>query len=112
MILTELEAPGVYAEVSNGLYGPGFYALELGPHDDDRDRLRWECFEDARSEHPMDGVLVLDPGLSVPRFIHQYRRIWLLPIDPGSEHPPSIGHMISAVGIYEEDRGWELVDLG
>jgi hypothetical protein len=106
-VLVDLEEPGVYAEASNGLYGPGFYALERGP-DDDRDRLRWECFEDSRTAHPMDGVLVLDPALSEPRFVFQARLIWLLPVDPGSEGPPSIGHLISAVGIYEEDRGWEI----
>ena len=59
----------------------------------------------------MDGVLVLDPGLSEPRFVHQDRHIWLLPIDPGDERPPSIGQMISAVGTFGDDRGWEIVEL-
>jgi hypothetical protein len=111
-VLVEVEESGVYAEISNGLYGPGFYALDLGPTDEDRDQLRWECFEHSRSAHPMDGVLVLDPGLAEPRFVYQDRHIWLLPINPGDEGPPSIGHMISAVGLYNKDRGWELIDLG
>lgn len=109
-VLRELEEPGVYAEISNGLYGPGFYALDLAPEDADRERLRWECFEDSRSAHPMDGVLVLDPGLSEPRFSLQDRHIWLLAVDPGSERPPAIGHMVLAVGIWEEG-GWQLTDL-
>jgi hypothetical protein len=59
----------------------------------------------------MDGVLILDPGLAEPRFVHRTRHIWLLPIDPGSERPPSIGHMISGVGLYAQIRGWEVIDL-
>jgi hypothetical protein len=110
-VLVELEESGVYAEISNGLYGPGLYALDLGPGQEDRDQLRWECFEHSRSAHPMDGVLVLDPGLAEPRFFHQDRHIWLLSIDPGRERPPSIGHMIMAVGTCDEDHGWELVKL-
>lgn len=51
----------VIVEVWDGLYGPGFYALDIGFDDAMRDQLRWECFGDARPEHPMDGVLVLDP---------------------------------------------------
>jgi hypothetical protein len=58
----------------------------------------------------MDGVLVLEPALSEPPFVFQAGLIWLLPVDPGSEGPPSVGHMISAVGIYEEGRGWEITD--
>jgi hypothetical protein len=108
-VLVDLEEPDAYAEVSNGLYGPGFYALEREP-DRDRDRLRWECFEDSRGAHPMDGVLVLEPALWMPPFVLQAGLIWLLPIDPGSEGPPSIGHMIAAVGVYAEGRGWEIVD--
>lgn len=59
----------------------------------------------------MDGVLVLDPGLAEPRFAYQDRRIWLLPIDPGSERPLFIGQMISAVGLFDEHSGWEIIDL-
>ena|ERR1700709_888863 len=110
-VLREIDDPGIYAEVSDGLYGPGFYALDLGPNAVDRDVLRWECFEDSRLGHPMDGVLAIEAGLSVPRFVHQDRRIWLLPIAPGAEGPPSIGHMISAVGTYEVDRGWRWTGL-
>jgi hypothetical protein len=110
-VLADIEGPGVYVEVSDGLYGPGFYALDLGPDDDDLEGLRWECFEDSRSAHPMDGVLVLDPRLAEPGFFYQYRHIWLLPIDPGSERPPSIDHMITAVGTYEGHRDWEFTDL-
>ena len=106
-VAIDLEDPGVYAEISNGQYGPGFYALDLAPGDD-LDSLRWECFEDVRSSHPMDGVLVLEPGLAVPPFVFQEHHIWLLPIDPGSEGPPAIGHMIAAVGTYEKGTGWNL----
>jgi hypothetical protein len=109
-VLRDLEEPGVYAEISNGLYGPGFYALDLAPEAADRERLRWECFEDSRPAHPMDGLLVLDLGLSDSPFDHQDRHIWLLAVDPGSERPPSIGHMVLAVGIWE-GGGWQLTDL-
>lgn len=54
----------VIVEVWDGLYGPGFYALDIGYEDATRDQLRWECFGDARPEHPMDGVLVVDPSLA------------------------------------------------
>jgi hypothetical protein len=47
----------VIVEVWDGLYGPGFYALDVGFDDATRDQLRWECFGDARPQHPMDGVL-------------------------------------------------------
>lgn len=109
-VLRDLNRPGVYAEISDGLYGPGFYALDLAPADADRDLLRWECFEDARSSHPMDGVLVIDADLSVPGFEYQDRHIWLLPADPGSDRPPSIGHMVIAVGIWEKGA-WQITDL-
>ena len=82
-VLTDIDEPGVYAEVSDGLYGPGFYALDLGPDGLDRDVLRWECYEDSRSRHPMDGVLAIEAHLSVPSFTYQDRHIWLLPIDLG-----------------------------
>jgi hypothetical protein len=110
-VMRDIDDPGVYAEVSDGLYGPGFYALDIGPDDADRDVLRWECYEDSRSGHPMDGVLVIQTALSVPPFVHQERHIWLLPIDPGSERPPWIEHMISTVGIYEAVRGWTWSDI-
>jgi hypothetical protein len=110
-VLLEFEEPGVYAEASDGVYGPGFYALDLGPQGEDLDQLRWECFEHARSRHPMDGVLVLDPALADPRFAHQDRHIWLFPIDPSSEGPPSIGHMLVAAGVRHDDGRWEIIDL-
>jgi hypothetical protein len=110
-VQTDLEDPGVYAEASDGVYGPGFYALDLDPRDHDLERLRWECFEHARSTHPMDGVLVLDPGLAESRFVYQERHIWLYPVDPGCDRPPSIGHMLSAVGVLRDDGRWEIIDL-
>jgi hypothetical protein len=110
-VLADVDEPGVYAEVSDGLYGPGFYALDLAPESLDRDVLRWECYEDSRSTHPMDGVLAIETTLSVPSFTYQYRHIWLLPIDPRSEGPPSIGHMIGSVGVYREGEGWRWIDL-
>jgi hypothetical protein len=109
--LTDFEEPGVYAEASDGVYGPGFYALDQGPHEQDLDQLRWECFEHARSTHPMDGVLIFDPALSEPRFAYQERQTWLFPVDPGCDRLPSIGHMLSAVGVLREDGGWEIIEL-
>jgi len=67
------------AQVTLPHSGPGFYALDLGPDDASRDDLRWECFGDARPEHPMDGVLVLDPALAEPPFELQEGHIWLMP---------------------------------
>lgn len=57
-------------EIQLGTYGPGFYALDLAPDEASRDQLRFECFSDARPEHPMDGVLLLESSggpISGPR---------------------------------------------
>jgi len=110
-VLADLEEPGVYAEASDGVYGPGFYALDLGPQDEDLEQLRWECFEYARSTHPMDGVLVFDPALAEPRFARQYRHIWLASVEPGCDRPPSIGHMLTAVGVRQVNGAWDIIDL-
>jgi hypothetical protein len=98
--LRDIDEPGVAAEISDGTYGPGFYALDLGPEDATREELRFQCFGDARPDHPMDGVLVLEAELSVPPFESQYEHIWLLPAEPGSSI--SIGHMLIEVAIWEE----------
>ena len=96
------------AEIWDGAYGPGFYALDLGPDDASRDDLRWECFGDARPEHPMDGVLVLDPDLAAPSFEFQGRHIWLMPGRAGS--PASIGHMVLAVGTWR-GGAWQVENI-
>ena len=108
-VIVDLEGPGVAAEIWDGIYGPGFYALDLGPDDASREDLRWECFGDARSEHPMDGVLVLDPDMAVPSFEHQGAHVWLMPGSAG--WPESIGHLIVAVGVWRRMAPeWELVE--
>ena len=107
--LLDFDEPGVYAEISDGLYGPGFYALDLGPTAADRDRLRWECFDDARSEHPMDGVLVIDPALAETPFEPQEGHIWLMPVERGAR-APYIGHMVIAIGVWSAGR-WRITDL-
>jgi hypothetical protein len=59
-------------------YGPGVYTLDLGYDDEaSRQQLRWECFGESRAEHPMDGVLVIDPGLAETPFAYVEGRIWL-----------------------------------
>jgi hypothetical protein len=89
----------VIVEIWDGLYGPGFYALDLGYDAASRDELRWECFGDWRAEHPMDGVLVLDPQFAEPSFEHIDRHTWLM---VGSEGSRSfIEGMIAAIGIWD-----------
>lgn len=110
-VIVDLEGPGVAAEIWDGNYGPGFYALDLGPDDASREDLRWECFGDARPEHPMDGVLVLDSDVATPGFERQASHIWLMPGRAGQ--PESIGHLIIAVGVWERTRSeWDLQNLG
>lgn len=104
-VIREIDAVGVAAEVWDGAYGPGFYALDLSPDAGSRDELRWECFGDARSDHPMDGALVLEASLAVPPFAHQERHIWLMPGSAGT--PISIGHMVTEVGIWD-GASWEM----
>jgi hypothetical protein len=89
----------VIVEVWDGLYGPGFYALDIGYEDATRDQLRWECFGDARPEHPMDGVLVVDPSLADVPFEPMDGHIWLMEASWGSRSP--IEGMIVAVGVWE-----------
>lgn len=89
----------VIVEVWDGLYGPGFYALDIGYEDATRDQLRWECFGDARPEHPMDGVLVVDPSLADMPFESMDGHIWLMEASWGSRAP--IEGMIVAVCMWE-----------
>ena len=89
----------VIVEVWDGLYGPGFYALDIGYEDATRDQLRWECFGDARPEHPMDGVLVVNPSLADVPFEPMDGHIWLMEASWGSRSP--IEGMIVAVGVWE-----------
>jgi hypothetical protein len=95
----------VIVEVWEGLYGPGFYVLDIGFDDATRDQLRWECFGDARPEHPMDGVLVIDPGLADAPFEPMDGHIWLMEVSWGSRAP--IEGMIVAVGVWE-DGEWQV----
>jgi hypothetical protein len=95
----------VIVELWEGLYGPGFYALDVGFDDATRDQLRWECFGDARPEHPMDGVLVIDPSLADTPFEPMDGRIWLMEALWGSRTP--IEGMIVAVGVWA-DGEWEV----
>jgi hypothetical protein len=89
---------GVWLEASDGLYGPGIYALDLGYEDASRDDLRWECFGDARPEHPMDGALVLDPALSDEPFEHVEGRIWLM--DAPGKTPSFVDGLIVAIATW------------
>jgi len=97
----------VIVEVWDGLYGPGFYALDIGFEDATRDQLRWECFGDWRVEHPMDGVLVLNPQFAEPPFEHIDRHIWLMEGSWGSRAP--IEGVIVAIGVWE-DGEWQVDD--
>ncbi|HST56246.1 MAG TPA: hypothetical protein VLJ42_10205 [Solirubrobacteraceae bacterium] len=92
-------------EVWDGLYGPGFYALDIGPKDATRDQLRWECFGDSRPDHPMDGVLVLNPVFADVQFARVEERIWLMNASWGSR--TSIEGMIVAIGEWTSS-GWEV----
>jgi hypothetical protein len=103
-VLRDFDIRGTdFAVFDRGDYGPGIYALDLGPFDASREELRWECFADTRPEHPMDGVLVLDSDLAVPQFEHQDKHIWLMPGEPGSRVP--LDPMVSAVGTWDGDWG-------
>jgi hypothetical protein len=94
----------VIVEISDGLYGPGFYALDIGFEGATRDELRWECFGDARPDHPMDGVLVLDPSLADSPFEPVGGHIWLMDVSWGSRAP--IEGMIVGGGVFEAGR-WQ-----
>lgn len=107
--LHEIDEPGVAAEISDGTFGPGFYALDIAPGEISREELRWECFRDGRPDHPMDGVLVLEADLAEPPFEHQEAHIWLMDADARSAVP--IGHMIVEVGVFDEGREqWVLLE--
>lgn len=95
----------VIVEVWDGLYGPGFYALDAGFDSATRDQLRWECFGDARPEHPMDGVLVIASSLADAPFEPMDGHIWLMEASWGSRAP--IEGMIVAVGVWE-DGEWQV----
>lgn len=97
----------VMVEVWDGLYGPGFYALDLGVDDATRDQLRWECFGDARPEHSMDGVLAIDPSLADPLFKPMDGHVWLMEASRGSRTP--IEGMLVAVGTWEGGE-WQVDD--
>jgi hypothetical protein len=106
----DIEEPGVAAEISDGTHGPGFYALDIAPRETTREELRWECFRDGRLDHPMDGVLVLDPGEAEPPFEHQEAHIWLMAAPAGASI--SIGAMIVAIGVWNDSSDeWDIVDL-
>lgn len=104
----EFDALGVYIEPSDGLYGPGIYALDLAPGQASRDELRWHCFGDARPDHPMDGALAIDASLSVRAFERVDSHIWLLSAALGSPVPAD--HMIDSIATWTNARGWELHD--
>jgi hypothetical protein len=89
----------VLVEVWDGLYGPGFYALDIGFEDTTREELCRECFGGARPEHPMDGVLVLDPSLADVPFTRTDGHVWLMDASWGLRAP--VEGMIVAVGVWE-----------
>jgi hypothetical protein len=91
----------VLVEIWDGLYGPGFYALDVGFEDATREELRWECFGEARPGHPIDGALVLDPSLADAPFELVDGHIWLMAASWGSR--AAIEGLIVAVGAW--DRG-------
>lgn len=59
-----------FFEPSDGLSGPGIYGLATAPDCEDPDELRYQCFADARPEHPMDGALMLDATLAWEEWEH------------------------------------------
>jgi hypothetical protein len=97
----------LFVEVWDGLFGPGFYALDIGFGVMSREDLRWECFGDARQEHPMDGVLVLDPVLADVPFERVERHIWMMEASWASRAP--IEGMVVAVAVWQGDA-WRIVE--
>jgi len=95
----------IMAEIWMGTYGPGFYALDLDPNAD-RAQLLYECFGDAR-DHPMDGVLILDPAAAPTPFRHEELHRWRMPGDEGSPEP--IDGMITAIGTWD-GKAWQIAD--
>ncbi len=100
----------VKAEVWEGTYGSGFYATDLCYRDATREQLRDACFNGWRPNHPMDGVLILDPGLAETPFQHEDERIWRSPGDAG--FPDPIGQMILGVAVFENGGWYEIADEG
>jgi hypothetical protein len=111
-VVDDLDAVGdVQAEIWEGSYGAGFYALDIDPDDASQDELRDECFQGARPDHPMDGVLVLDAALAEPPFGYEddpgrHSHVWRSPGSPGSPQP--IGQMIVEVRVYD-GRAWNTI---
>jgi hypothetical protein len=97
----------VIIEPSDGLYGEGVYALDLGYAAATRQQLRWECFGESRPDHPMDGVLVIDPGLTEALFAYVEGRIWLM-ISPLM--PVEIDGAIVAIATWSQAAGWSTID--
>jgi hypothetical protein len=98
-----------YADVWEGVYGTGLYALDLGPNDATREELRRACFDDSRQDHPMDGVLIFDTGLAAPPFEYCARHIWIQE-STDKTHREFIGHIVSGVGVWT-DSGWHIEEL-
>lgn len=86
----------VLVEVWDGLYGPGFYALDIGFEDAARDRLLGVLRR--RQAGSSDG-LVLDPNLADVPFNPVDGHIWLMDASWGSRAP--VEGMIVAVGAWE-----------
>ena len=95
-VITDLAS--AYAEIRQGLFGPGFYALEHEPCSMSREELIQKCFGGARQNHPCSGVLFIDTALADPPFEPVEPPIWLQPGADLSREP--IGHMIDSVGIW------------
>ncbi len=100
----------VMLEASDGIYGSGVYALDLGYDNASRDRLRWECFGDSRPEHPMDGVLVIEPGLCEEPFEYVEGHIWLMEVPP--RRPVAIDSAIVTTATWSQRGGWRTIDCG
>jgi hypothetical protein len=97
----------VMIEPSSGLYGDGVYALDLGYATATRQQLRWECFGESRPQHPMDGVLVIDPGLAEAPFAYVEGRIWLI---ESPLMPVAMDGAIVAIATWSQATGWTTVD--
>jgi len=97
----------VMIEPSDGLYGEGVYALDLSYETASRQQLRWECFGESRPEHPMDGVLVIDPGLAEALFAYVEGHIWLM---NSPLIPVAIDGAIVAIATCSQAVGWSTID--
>ena len=101
----------VAIDLSDGQCGRGLYALSEPPDGEDPDELRFWCFGDARPEHPMDGVLVLDPSGFDPDWepIESRWPQWMWPVD--SMDPQWIGEFVVRTGTRQRGgRAWNYVD--